>query len=55
MYSLFIYFNYNLKYIEIIEISVAETPDILEACPIDLGLICFNFILASVDRELRVS
>ena len=35
------------KYISSTDISAGETPEILEACPIEYGFISFNFCLAS--------
>lgn len=36
------------------EISEGVTPDIREACPIDLGFTLNNFSLASVDNAFNV-
>ena len=40
----------SFKYTSKTDISAGETPEILEACPIDAGRISFNFCFASIRR-----
>lgn len=46
--------NYLPKYTIKIEISEGVIPDILEACPIVLGLTLVNFSRASFDKEVNL-